>query len=61
MSRKQRMIAGIEYHELESQNVEKLRGIDIDFTLNFKNDINKTCKKASQESQNTWPSEKGER
>ena len=59
MSRKQRMIAGIEYHELESQNVEKLRGIDIDFTLNFKNDINKTCK-ASQESQNTWPSEKGQ-
>lgn len=60
MSTKQRMIIGIEYHELEHENVEKLLGTDIEFILNCKNHIRKTCRKASREIQNTWPSEKEE-
>ena len=47
------MIIGIEYHELKHQNVEKLLEIDIEFTLNCKDHIRKTCRKASREIQNT--------
>ena len=48
ISEKQKMTAKIDNNEFETQNVEQLLQIDIDYTLIFENDIYKICIKASQ-------------
>lgn len=48
ISEKQKVTAKIDNNEFETQNVEQLLQIDIDYTLIFENHIYKICIKASQ-------------